>query len=315
MGSPGAPRQGSAYRILALDGGGVKGLFTARVLARLVERRPDLLERADLLAGTSTGGILALALAAGRSPAELARILRRDAAKVFDDSFWDDLVDLGTAVGADYRPTGLARVLRREFGKRRLRDLRRRVLVPAFDLDAPPQGRRPRMWKPKFFHNFPGADSDGAELLVDVALRTSAAPTFFPSYQGYVDGGVVANNPSMAALAQALDPRAGGQRLEQVRLLSLGAGTEPKFVHGSRHDWGWGQWARPLVSLMLSGTMGVADFQCRQILGDRHHRLDAYLERGVDLDDASPDTLQRLEDAARRVRLAETVRWLERNGW
>ena len=63
-----------------------------------------------------------------------------------------------------------------------------------------------RHWKPKFFHNLErGGSKDGGELVVDVALRTSAAPTYFPSYQGYVDGGVVANNPTMAALAQALD--------------------------------------------------------------------------------------------------------------
>ena len=119
------------------------------------------------------------------------------------------------------------------------------------------------------------------ERVVDVALRTSAAPTYFPAYQGYVDGGVVANNPSMAAVAQALDGRAAGRPLTDLVLLSIGAGTEPKFIKGRKVDWGWGQWARPLISMMISGVMGVADFQCRQLLGDRYFRLDHVFADGI----------------------------------
>ena len=89
-------------------------------------------------------------------------------------------------------------------------------------------------------------------------------------------------NPSLAALAQALDPRAAGRSLAEIRLLSLGAGLEPKYITGRHVDWGWGQWARPLVSLMVSGVMGVADFQCEQILGPRYHRLDALFDRYAD---------------------------------
>lgn len=305
----------AAYRILALDGGGMKGLFTAVLLDRLVARKPDFLERTDLIAGTSTGGILALGLAAGKSPADLAALYRRDGRRIFDDSPFDDLVDLGRAIGADYDGRGLARVLRREFGGLSLGQLDRRVLIPTFDLDAPAEGRRPRMWKPKFFHNFPGSDSDRGESVVDVAMRTSAAPTYFPSRDGYIDGGVVANNPSMAALAQALDSRAAGRRLDEIVLLSLGTGTEPKYIRGRRKNWGWGQWARPLISIMISGTMGVADYQCRQLLGDRYRRVDPYLDRGIDLDDTRKDTLDYLERRAREVSITALAGWLDRNGW
>ena len=269
----------ATFRILALDGGGIKGLFTAELLGRIAEARPRLLERVNLIAGTSSGGILALGLAAGRSPAELAELFRRHAAAIFDDSIWDDVQDLGRAVGADYSLRGLQRVLREEFGEATLGQLGTRVLVPAFDLDAAPADGRPRMWKPKFFHNFPGADSDRREPVVDVALRTSAAPTYFPAYQGYIDGGVVANNPSVAALALALDRRAGGCGLREIVLLSLGAGAEPKYIRGRSLNWGWSQWARPLVSLMIGGTTGVADFQCLQLLRERYFRLDPCFDR------------------------------------
>ena len=221
------------------------------------------------------------------------------------------MIDLGNATGADYDHDGLKQALKVEFGSTRLKSLEKRVLVPAFDLDARKTKSRPRTWKPKFFHNFPGGDSDGEHLVRDVAIRTSSAPTYFPAYQGYVDGGVVANNPSMAALAQALHE---GVALADIALLSIGTGAEPKYVPGSP-DWGWGQWARPLVSLMISGVMGVADYQCRQLLRERYQRLNPYLLRGVDMDDASEATLDFLVAAAEEVDLAPELEWLEAVGW
>lgn len=304
-------------RILAFDGGGMKGLYSAVLVERLLARCPRLLEETDLFAGTSTGALLALALADGRTPSELLGLYRRDGARIFDDSLWDDLRDLGHAVGADYGSGGLQRVLEREFGARTLGQLKKRVLVPSFDLDAPPdpaQGR-PRCWKPKFFHNFPGPDSDASWRIVDVALASSAAPTFFPSHRGFVDGALVANNPSMAALAQIVSARGGGHALDEVQLLSIGTGGEPKFVAGERLDWGFGQWARPLVSILISGSMGVADFQCGQLLGPRYRRLDGWLERAVEMDDVRPATLDFLERSARALDLGNTLAWLARLGW
>jgi patatin-like phospholipase/acyl hydrolase len=305
----------SPYRILSLDGGGIRGLFTATLLGRLADERPSFLEGIDLVAGTSTGGILALGLGAGLSPHALADLYRENARRIFDDSLWDDLKDLGRAIGADYGNKRLKRLLEATFADLTLGDLRLRVLVPAFDLDAEASGTRLRSWKPKFFHNFPGEDSDRGERVVDVALRTSAAPTYFPSYQGFIDGGVVANNPSMAAVAQALDPRAAGRALADLRLLSLSTGRQEEYLRGKRHDWGWGQWARPLVALMVSGTMGVADFQCLQLLGTRYHRIDPVLARHVDLDDVGEDALGDLTLEARAVDLAPALAWLDSVGW
>lgn len=303
------------YRILCFDGGGVRGLFTATVVTRLETAFPGLVARCDLLAGTSVGGLLALGLADGRAPEELALLLRTEAARIFDDSRLDDLLDVGKAVGADYDLEPLERLLQREFGERTLRHLKKRVLVPAFDLDAPAERGLPRMWRPKFFHNFPGRDSDGGMRMVDVGLATSAAPTYFPSHQGYVDGGVVANNPALAAVAQALDARGAGRRFGDLVVLSIGSGIEPKRIPGERLDWGWGQWARPLVEILTGGVHGVVDFQCRQLLGARYRRIDALLEKGVALDDARPASLARLEGVARSVDLRPVVRWLRARGW
>ena len=300
-----------SYRILCFDGGGMKGLFTTTLLERLVVKKRSLIKHVDLLAGTSTGGIIALGLADGKTPKRMTRLYRKYGREIFDDSLWDNLVDLGNAAGADYNHKGLNKALKLEFGNKRLKSLEKRVLIPTFDLDARAKRGRPRSWTPKFCHNYPGSDSDGEHRVRDVALRTSSAPTYCPAYQGYIDGGVVANNPSMAALGQALEE---GHQLGDIALLSLGSGAEPKYIPGSP-DWGWGQWARPLISLMVSGVMGVADYQCERLLKDNYLRMNPYLSRGVDLDDASEETNSFVIESALEADIQPVLDWLENVGW
>lgn len=301
------------YFILSIDGGGLRGIMAARWLDHLytvlIEKgqgegfawegeapaepsadSQQLIADSSLLAGTSTGGIIALGLAAGLVPNALVELYATNARAIFKDSRLDNIRDLGGLIGAQYTEKHLRRVLDHAFGGTTLQQLRTRVLIPAFDLDRTIDGRR--SWGAKFFHNFPGADSDGDCRVADVALYTSAAPTYFPAVDGYVDGGVVCNNPSVAALAQAIDPRFGGQQLENVWMLSLGTGNSPQYIKGGRLDWGYAHWARPLVNMMIDGAMDIADYQCRQILGDRYCRVQLDLARPVAMD--NPDEVKYL---------------------
>ncbi len=248
------------YRILRIDGGGIRGLYASILIQRLLAEVPGFVERCDLLAGTSTGGIIALALAGGVPIEKLADLYKRCGRDVFGDRWVRHSRQASGLVG-DCDNRALHVLLDRILGKTTLDGLRKRVLIPTFHLDNQGDRGRPRMWKPKFFHNFPGPDSDGGELAVDVALRTSAAPTYFPVYQGYIDGGVVANNPSMAALAQALDRQTGNQELADITILSIGTGQNPMYIPEQTLDWGLEQWAKPLVALMIDGMMTVADYQ------------------------------------------------------
>ncbi len=263
------------YRILSFDGGGICGLVSLALLKRLEGRVPQLTSRADLLAGTSTGGIIALGLAAGKSLDELISLYQENAEKIFADSLLDDIFNLGRIFGADYDQKNLEKSLKKVFQDKRLKDLKKRVLIPSFNLDNADRDETKRTWNPKFFHNFPGEDSDGDEFVVEVALDTSAAPTYFPAHGSYIDGGVVANNPSMAAVAQTQDPRntEPAPKLGEIYLLSFGTGTNLSYIKGKNLDWGLAQWAKPLVSLLLDASMGIADFQCRQLLKDNYRRL------------------------------------------
>lgn len=293
------------------------------LLKRLESARPNLLLNADLLAGTSTGGIIALGLAAGKPVDELISLYHINGKKIFDDSWFDNLKDIGGIAGADYDQTNLERLLRKTFGGLRLRDLRKRVLVPTFDLDNEDRDPKKRTWHPKFFHNFPGRDSDGQEFVVDIALHTSAAPTYFPTHDGFIDGGVVANNPSMAALAQTQDSRNSGPApaLADIQLLSLGTGTNLSFIKGRTLDWGYAQWAKPLISLLMDASMGIADYQCRQILKDHYCRIAPVFssDRNIKMDEwqKSAELLSFGNAAALTDSWTgnDVVAWLAQTGW
>src|SRR5258706_7651547 len=104
------------YRILAIDGGGIRGVLAATLLERLEAAVPGFLAGVRLFAGTSSGGMLALGLASARTPADLGRLFVENGARIFDDSWLDDLRDLGGLSGADYDNNGLKKLLQRTFG-------------------------------------------------------------------------------------------------------------------------------------------------------------------------------------------------------
>jgi patatin-like phospholipase/acyl hydrolase len=299
----------TTYRVLSIDGGGIKGLITTVILERLTGS-PGLgsfLDKADLIAGTSTGGLIALGLAHGLSLAELRSLYIVDGPKIFDDSWLDDLLDLGKLRGADY-PTG-KRVLGADTT---LGDLDTHVLITAFDLDNEHPDPRQRTWKPKLFHNQPGDGDDRDELASKVGLYTAAAPTYFPAVDGYIDGGVYATNPSMCALAQTQDRRynASPPGFDEIVLLSLGTGTNLHSIRKKNLDWGYAQWLKPLTTLMLDGVAGIADFQCAQILRDRYHRQAPVFPPDLSIPMDGVKKIPEMIAFAEGVDLSETVEWL-----
>jgi patatin-like phospholipase/acyl hydrolase len=310
------------FRILSFDGGGIRGVLSAVLMNRLAANHPSLMQdrpgTITMFAGTSTGGIIALGLAAGLTPAQLRDLYVINGKSIFDSSWMRDVVELGGISGSKYDNVNLKQILQGTFGALRLKDLKPRVLIPSFNLDNQSADPALRTWHPKFFHNFLGPDSDGESLVLDVAMSTSAAPTYFPSYGVFVDGAVIANNPSMSAIAQALDGRnQAGERatLDEIKLLSIGTGVSLQYVDGKDHDWGDAQWIKPILNVMMDGSVGVADFECRQLLGNRYCRVEPIFPAGKSfpLDDVSK--IVDLMDVARAYDLTSALQWLQTSGW
>ena len=301
------------YRVVSIDGGGIRGLVTTILLQRIIATPglENFLDSIDLIAGTSTGGLLALGIADQLNLAQIRDLYVEKGPKIFDDSWLDDLVDLGKLRGADYDTKPLRRELQNLFGDATLGQLRKRVLITTFDLDN--EDPVNRTWKPKLFHNFPGLSNDRASRVVDVGLYTSAAPTYFPSVDGYIDGGVYANNPAMCALAQTQDSRySPTPALDEVLLLSLGTGTSLQYIKGKTNDWGYAQWVKPLINLMLDGVAGIADYQCRQILGDSYHRLAPVFPAGVTVPMDEIDKIPYMIEFSEALPIDATIDWLTR---
>ena len=308
------------YRILSIDGGGIRGIVTTVIMQRLA-KTPALegfLDKVDLIAGTSTGGLLALGIARGKSLQYIRDIYVEDGPKIFKDSWIDDLLDLGKLKGADYNTAPMERVFKKVLGeKTKLRQLDKHVLITAFDLDNEHSNEKKRTWKPKLFHNIKskkGRKDDRSELAYKVGLYTAAAPTYFPSVDGYVDGGVFASNPSMCALAQTQDDRyfVPPTKTNEVVLLSLGTGTSLFHIKGKTLDWGYAQWIKPLIALMLDGVAGIADYQCKQMLRDRYHRLAPVFPPGVSI---PMDGVEKMDDMiafADGLKLQKTIDWIKR---
>lgn len=302
------------YRVVSIDGGGIRGLVTTILLQRIIATPglENFLKSIDLIAGTSTGGLLALGIAYGLDLAQIRDMYVIEGPKIFDDSWLDNLVDLGKLRGADYSTKPLRLELKKLFGDATLGQLEKRVLITAFDLDNEDPNPGKRTWKPKLFHNFPGTNSDSTSSVVDVGLYTSAAPTYFPSVDGYVDGGVYATNPSMCALAQTQDNRySPTPPLDDVLLLSLGTGTSLQYITGKSHDWGYVQWVKPLINLMFDGTAGIADYQCSQFLGNQYYRLAPVFPAGVTIAMDDIHKIPYMIEFAETLVIDDTISWLK----
>jgi len=206
-----AIRNLSHIRVLSMDGGGIYGAFTAIMLQKLCEATPSFLkgDQVTLFAGTSAGAINALILAKHENPREA--IERRTL-----EHFWKDarvysnrlnpiagalsLVGLTSWSGkADFYA-----VLEDYFGDMKMKDLKHRVLITAFDLwgtrDA--ASTRQQRWKPKIFYNFPADEPDRELYVKDVAYGAASPPTLRPVLNGISDGGIFADDPSVNAIAK-----------------------------------------------------------------------------------------------------------------
>ena len=270
-----------AFQILALSGGGFLGLYSAAVLAEVekVSARP-VAESFDLLAGTSIGGIIALGLAAGKSAAEIQCAFEQHGQKIFSKrpppttslgSFRDLL---RATFSSKYKAEALRETVAAIVGPdTRIGDLKRPVIVPAVNLTK----GKPQIFKTPHHPDF---RFDLNLKVVDVALATAAAPTYFPLAEIedslFADGGLYANSPDILALHEAT--HFFKVREDVVKILSVGTTTAQfSFGHSKSTRFGIADWFRGqrLMNVIISSQQKSVDYMLRHRLGGRYVRLDA----------------------------------------
>lgn len=304
---PREPSSRGVVKILSIDGGGIRGILPALVLA-WIEKLTELpiARLFDLIAGTSTGGILALGLAVPKTPdaklhtaEELADLYEREGPRIFSRSLWHRLLAWDHLFREKYSSRGIDQVLEEYFGDARLSDAVTDVLIPSYEIET----------SFPFFFKSSNARSRGDYDFParEVARATSAAPTYFepmklaagPNADHYtlIDGGVFANNPAACALVEArtTHPDASG-----FLVVSLGTGQMNRSLpYGQARHWGVAEWAVPILNTVFDGVSSTVDYQMRQLLPASYYRFDTTLDgHNHSLDNASPANLTALKALA-----------------
>jgi patatin-like phospholipase/acyl hydrolase len=304
-----------SFKILSLDGGGIRGVIPAMVLAELETRlgRP-IADAFDLIVGTSTGGIIALGLTkpgADGKPAfpasSLVDLYAKHGDRIFSRSIWHRTRAFGSAVEEKFSAGPLEDVLEEYFGDTPLSAALRDVLVTSYEIET----RSPWFFRSRAAKEHP---EDYDFPMAKVARATSAAPTYFeplrletrgaPGYWSLIDGGVFANNPAMCGVAEAFS----SYDADQLVVVSIGTGAQTRRIpYEQAKGWGLIGWARPLLGVVFDGVSDTVDYQVRQVCRSteevrRYFRFQTTLEIGNDdMDDASATNIHALQLQATRL--------------
>lgn len=302
-----APQTRGVRRILSIDGGGIRGLIPALVLAE-IERRVGarIATLFDLIAGTSTGGILAVGLTipdgAGHpkfAAQDLVLLYTKHGSEIFRRERWRQT--LSWVYGPSYSPRTLENILDEYAGDTLLSQAVTGLLVTAWEL----QTRTAWFFRSAQAKNHPETDRP----MRFIARATSAAPTYFPPLRvadpstkedlAFVDGGLFANNPGLAAW---VDQHQGFVPGQEVLMVSLGTGSaDAPITYRRARRWGKVLCAQPIIGTVLDGASDTVEHELGQLLpADQYFRFQTDIpEANRGIDDASPANLAELGRIAR----------------
>jgi patatin-like phospholipase/acyl hydrolase len=295
--------------LLALTGGGYRGLFSAEVLAAAeIESRTSLCTRFDMIAGTSVGGILAIGLASGIPARDLASLMREHGLAIFRPQPLSFAGLSRSRYSGESLRRAIEAILGKQLAKQPFADIPTPLVISAVDEGT---------GIPRIFRSSQAADGKGDQVsTLDVALATSAAPTYFPPHRigdrVYVDGGLIANAPDLVVLTEAM--RLFGCSLDECHLLSIGTARAPRAgaVEGAPGKIGWVA-RHALIDLIMSAQESLAIDQVRCLRPGGFLRIDATPATPIGLDDVSVKATEQIiglaQQAVQNVRQAHTPDW------
>lgn len=292
----------STFNILSFDGGGLRGTLSIHLLKKLQNLSPNIIKTTNMISGTSTGSLIALGLAYGLSAEEISNLYSKENIEyIFDKSY-------SQIARPKYDNDHLKEVLLRIFPENlKLKDLGKLVIIPAFYL-----GDENNSWKAMFYNNIPNSPTEDFRV-VDVAMASSAAPVFFPTYERNIDGGIIATDPSLASIVYSID-KTLGKSMENIRLLSFGTGYYYNSIKQDTSNWGAIDWVvskdpdLPIISVTLEGNAQVSQIFSKKLLQDNYYRLNPRMNRDISMDDVK--AVDYLTKLAKEYDMKECVSWI-----
>jgi len=293
----------STFNIVTFDGGGLRGALSIGIFERIQREIPDIIRTANLLGGTSTGSLIALGLAYGVSSNEIKELYSIENSKyIFSKSYSEML-------RPKYNNEHLKEILLNIFPEDlKLKDLGKLVVVPSFYI-----GSETSTWKPIFYNNIPNSPTENARV-IDVAMSSSAAPVFFPTYQSHIDGGIMATDPSLACVVYAMGNELG-KSCEDMRLLSLGTGYNFNSIKQDTTSWGALDWIIskdpdfPIISLTLEASAQMSQIFSQKLLGDNYNRVNPRMDRDIGMDDC--EALSYLAELSNSYDIGDDIAWMK----
>lgn len=287
------------FRVLSLSGGGIRGLYSASFLAEVENLTgKKFVDHFDLIVGTSTGGLIALAMGIGNSVASVRDFYFTNGPSIFPagkvKGWW---LGAKRVVYPKHNNAVLCQLIKQCLGEERtLADSKRPLVVNSFHA----AGGAPVCFKTRHHPDF---KKDHTRKAWEIAMATAAAPTFYRAFQAgdgteYVDGGVWANCPVLVGAIEAIDrfniPR------DQVEVLSVGT-TRSSFsvAHTARQGGAWQNVSmknRAVLDLLFEANRSSAMFMARRLIGSESIcEIDRVVAEGrFAMDDARPESLQDL---------------------
>ena len=252
---------GKRFQVLSIDGGGIKGIFSAAVLTHLEEDlKINITDNFDLIVGTSTGGIIALSLGIGMNPREIIKFYANNGNNIFPPK---RLSRFRQWFCNKYDAGPLKQSLKDCFGEKLLGESKKRLVIPSYNIGEDD------VYLFKTSHH-KRLRRDYRVPIWEVAMATSAAPTYFPSFRKIdnirlIDGGVWANNPIMVGIVEAVSMLKA--TLDSIRVLSLGTTNELKGRSKKLDYGGYWQWKKEAVDVVLQGQSIGTFTQAQHLLG------------------------------------------------
>lgn len=284
------------FRILSLDGGGIRGVFAAAVLAeteRTLGKR--IVDHFDLIVGTSTGGIIALALGLEIPAAKILEFYETQGGMIFPSTgvVMPRLRSLRRFFAPKHRPEQLREALVGVLGDRKIGDAKTRLAIVSYDAVRGDVHLFKTAHSAKF-------DRDFRTPALEAALATSAAPTYLPAFLRadgvrFIDGGVWANCPATVGILEAVAVL--GRKAQEIELLSIGTTEAPFDVSTRRSNGGIASWNWRLLELLMQAQMKGALAQAKLLTDhSRLLRVDETVRPGrFFLDAATPGKIEELK--------------------